>query len=166
MRSHELETLGGIESVSRANQAAAFPKISRSIFSCLISLRRRESSSRSALVKPSARRPTSRSACLTQFRTVCAESLKISGLEALSILSSQLTRLLQIFKLRSAAIVPIENPPRRAGLILTGECDNRTYTPVPTLQLPLENRRLARSNLSQKNHIGPPGLEALFDREV
>ena len=49
---HELEPLGGIASVSRANQAAAFDRISRSSLSCLTSRRRRTSSSRSALVKP------------------------------------------------------------------------------------------------------------------
>ncbi len=50
---HELEDLGGIESVSRANQAAAFARISRSNLSCLFSLRRRANSARSSLVKPS-----------------------------------------------------------------------------------------------------------------
>ena len=69
----ELEDPGGIEPVSRANQAAAFPegasgrcaRISRSSRSCLISRRSRASSWRSALVFPSWRRPSSRSACLT-----------------------------------------------------------------------------------------------------
>src|SRR5512143_2496859 len=69
---HELEDLGGIESVSRANQAAAFARISRSSFSCLFSLRRRTNSARSSLVKPSWRWPRSRSSCLIQFRMHCA----------------------------------------------------------------------------------------------
>ena len=47
---HELEPFDGITSVSRANQAAAFDR----------------SSSRSPVVRPSARRPSSRSACVTQ----------------------------------------------------------------------------------------------------
>src|SRR4029078_1244867 len=67
--SHEPESLGGIESVSRANQAAAFAKISRSSRSWRFSRRRRRSSSRSAVVGPPSRRPSSRSACLTQLRT-------------------------------------------------------------------------------------------------
>ncbi len=75
MRFHEFEDLGGIESVSRANQAAAFPRISRSILSCFTSLRSRASSEFSAEFKPSLRRPVSRSACLIQFRTVCPASL-------------------------------------------------------------------------------------------
>ncbi len=57
MRSHEFEDPDGIEPVSRANQTAAFDRISRSVFSCFTSRRRRPRSSRSALVKSSARRP-------------------------------------------------------------------------------------------------------------
>src|SRR5690606_39242876 len=68
MRSHEFEDPDGIEPVSRANQAAAFDKISRSVFSCFTSRRSRPSSSRSAVVRPSARRPSSRSAWRTQLR--------------------------------------------------------------------------------------------------
>jgi site-specific DNA recombinase len=70
---HELEDLGGIESVSRANQAAAFANISRSSFSCLFSLRRRASSALSSLVSPSCRFPWSSSSCLIQLRMHCAE---------------------------------------------------------------------------------------------
>src|SRR5579864_1225833 len=70
IRLHEFERLSGIELVSRANQAAAFDKISFSIVSRLFSRRKRESSARSSLVKPSLRLPASRSACLTQLRTV------------------------------------------------------------------------------------------------
>ena len=44
IRLYEFEGLGGIASVSRANQAAAFDKISRSMRSCLFSRRRRVSS--------------------------------------------------------------------------------------------------------------------------
>ena len=68
----ELEDPGGIEPVSRANQAAAFARTSRSSRSCLFSRRRRTSSSRSAVVNPSCRRPSSRSACLTQLWIVYA----------------------------------------------------------------------------------------------
>jgi hypothetical protein len=56
---HELEPVGGITSVSRANQAAAFERISRSNLSWRFSRRRRLSSSRSAVVRPSSRRPAS-----------------------------------------------------------------------------------------------------------
>ena len=57
---HELEDFPGTEPVSRANQAVAFARISRSRFSCRFSRRNRPSSSRSVLVNPSARRPSSR----------------------------------------------------------------------------------------------------------
>ena len=69
---HELEDFPGTEPVSRANQAVAFARISRSRFSCRFSRRSRPSSFRSVLVNPSARRPSSRSACLTQLRIDCA----------------------------------------------------------------------------------------------
>src|SRR5207247_4748503 len=69
---HEPEDLGGFESVSLANQAAAFRKISRSSRRTLFSRRSLLSSSRSSVVSPSERRPSSRSACLTQFRIACA----------------------------------------------------------------------------------------------
>src|SRR5258706_1673818 len=69
---HELEPLGGITSVSRANQAAAFERISRSIRSCLFSRRKRLSSSRSPVAKPSGLTPSSRSACLTHVLIVSA----------------------------------------------------------------------------------------------
>ena len=50
-----VEPLEGIDPVSRANQAVAFAKISRSIFTCRSSRRRRRSSSRSGVVSPSVR---------------------------------------------------------------------------------------------------------------
>src|SRR6516162_10041102 len=53
VRAHELEEPDGITAVSRANQAAAFAKASRSWRSRRFSRRRRVSSSRSALVAPS-----------------------------------------------------------------------------------------------------------------
>ena len=67
---HESEGLFGSVSVSRANQAAAFDKISRSIVSCFTFLRNMKSSVRSSLVRPSVRLPASRSACLIQLRIV------------------------------------------------------------------------------------------------
>ena len=70
---HEWEPFGGITSVSRANQAAAFERISRSNLSWRFSRRRRLSSSRSAVVRPSPRRPSSRSARATQLRIACAD---------------------------------------------------------------------------------------------
>src|SRR5712691_5626927 len=69
---HEPEDFDGVELVSLANQAAAFFRISRSSRRILISRRSLVSSSRSSVVSPSARRPSSRSACLTQFRIACA----------------------------------------------------------------------------------------------
>ena len=62
IRLHELEDLPGIGPVSRANQAAAFLGISRSSRSGRCSRRSRRSSSSSRLVRPSSRRPSSRSA--------------------------------------------------------------------------------------------------------
>ncbi len=53
VRTHELEGFGGTASVSRANQAAAFDKISPSSRNCLFSLRSRTSSAFSSRVKPS-----------------------------------------------------------------------------------------------------------------
>ena len=70
IRSHELVDLPG--TVSRANQAVAFAKMSRSSRSRRFSRRRRRSSSRSAVLGPSPRRPSSRSACTTQLRIACA----------------------------------------------------------------------------------------------
>ena len=58
--------------VSCANQAAAFDKMSRSTFSCRFSRRSRVSSVRSAVVRPSVRRPASRSAWATQLLIDCA----------------------------------------------------------------------------------------------
>ena len=49
-RAHESEPFGGITSVSPANQAAAFERMSRSSLSCLTSRRRRLISSRSSVV--------------------------------------------------------------------------------------------------------------------
>jgi hypothetical protein len=60
-RPHELESLDGSELVSRANQAAAFRRMSRSSRRTFTSRRRRRTSSRSWVVRPSARRPSSRS---------------------------------------------------------------------------------------------------------
>ena len=70
IRSHEPVDLPG--PVSRANQAVAFAKVSRSSRSRRISRRRRRISSRSAVLGPSPRRPSSRSACTTQLRIACA----------------------------------------------------------------------------------------------
>ena len=60
--------MGGMVPVSRANQAAAFARMSRSCFSRRFSLRNSRTSSLSEDVSPSWRMPSSRSACLTQFR--------------------------------------------------------------------------------------------------
>jgi hypothetical protein len=65
---HESERFDGAPSASLANQAAAFFKISRSSRSWRFSRRRRVSSARSSVVRPSRRPPSSRSACLTQAR--------------------------------------------------------------------------------------------------
>ena len=71
IRSHEPVDLPG--TVSRANQAVAFAKMFRSSRSRRFSRRRRRSSSRSAVLGPSARCPSSRSACTTQLRIACAD---------------------------------------------------------------------------------------------
>ena len=64
VRFYEREDLPGTSPVSRANQAAAFAKISRSCLRQRNSLRSWRSSSRSAAVVPSDRTPSSRSAFL------------------------------------------------------------------------------------------------------
>src|SRR6185503_4751244 len=69
---HEFEDSGVIAPVSRANQAAAFFKISRSSRSRTFSRRSCCSSVRSVVVMPSARRPSSRSAWRTQRPIACA----------------------------------------------------------------------------------------------
>ena len=71
VRPHESEGLGNVID-SRANQAAAFPRISRSSSSCLTFRRSCRSSVRSSLVSPSARNPSSWSSCSTHFRIVFA----------------------------------------------------------------------------------------------
>src|SRR6185437_10118750 len=71
IRSHEFESLSGVEWVSRANQAVAFAKISR--LSLRFSRRSLRSSSRSTLLSTSSRWPASAWACATQLRMVCAE---------------------------------------------------------------------------------------------
>src|SRR5213594_1314534 len=70
---HELESLDGTVLVSRANQAAAFERIARSSRSWRTSRRRRRSSSRSSVVRPSIRSPASRAACFIQFRIAWAD---------------------------------------------------------------------------------------------
>ena len=72
IRLHESEDFSGIEPVSRANQAAAFDRISRSMRSCRFSRRRRTNSFRSSVVNPSLRLPSSRSAWATQLWFDCA----------------------------------------------------------------------------------------------
>src|SRR6266851_6110998 len=74
IRVHELERRDGTEPVSVANQAAAFDSISRSSRSTRFSRRNRLSSSRSAVVSPSLRRPSSSPACLTHLRIALAEA--------------------------------------------------------------------------------------------
>src|SRR5712691_8240726 len=74
IRVHELERRDGTEPVSVANQAAAFDSISRSSRSTRFSRRKRLSSSRSAVVSPSRRRPSSSPACLTHLRIALAEA--------------------------------------------------------------------------------------------
>src|SRR5262249_41117390 len=69
---HELEPFRGIVFVSRANQAAAFDRISRSSLSWRFSRRSRLSSSRSAVVRPPSPRPALRSDCANQFLIDCA----------------------------------------------------------------------------------------------
>ena len=72
IRLHEFEDFLDLESVSRANQAVAFAKISRSSRNRRFSRRSLAISWRSAVVRPSLRPPSSRSACRTQFRMDCA----------------------------------------------------------------------------------------------
>ena len=71
-RLYELVRPRVVESASKAFQAATFARISSSSLSLWFSRRRALSSSRSAVVRPSWRRPASRSACCTQLRIVWA----------------------------------------------------------------------------------------------
>ena len=82
---YEFEDLSGIEFVSRANQAAAFARMSRSCCRRRISFRRRRSSSRSAEVR--VRVPSSRSACLNARRPE-AISLEVTRHTLLNIKTS------------------------------------------------------------------------------
>src|SRR5271170_7992740 len=72
IRVHELERRDGTEPVSVANLAAAFASISRSSRSTRFSRRSRVSSSRSVVVRPSLRSPSSSPACLTHCRIALA----------------------------------------------------------------------------------------------
>src|ERR1700758_5752512 len=63
---HEPEPFAGIAFVSRANQAAAFERISRSTRSWRFSRRSWLSSSRSAVVRPPSPRPVFLANCATQ----------------------------------------------------------------------------------------------------
>src|SRR3954463_13851601 len=69
---HEPEPFAGIAFVSRANQAAAFERISRSSRSWRFSRLSRLSSSRSAVVRPPSPRPAFLENCATQFLIDCA----------------------------------------------------------------------------------------------
>ena len=73
IRLHELEPFDGIEPVSRANQAAAFFRISRSSRSAAFLSPETLQLPRSSVVRPSRWRLASRSACRTQFRIHYAE---------------------------------------------------------------------------------------------
>ena len=76
---HEPEDFLEIGSLSRANQAAAFANISRSTLSCLFSLRNFRSSARSTVVRPSLRRPSSRSAWAIPVADRLFVGFKLSG---------------------------------------------------------------------------------------
>ena len=71
IRTHEPVVFPG--PISRANQAVAFAKISRSSRSRRTSRRSRRISSRSSVFSPSLRAPASRSACATHFRMASAD---------------------------------------------------------------------------------------------
>ena len=76
---HELEDFLDLESVSRANQAVAFAKMSRSSRSRRFSRRSLTISWRSAVVRPSFRRPSSRSACVHPVPDGLCRGLKLPG---------------------------------------------------------------------------------------
>ena len=67
LRLDQREDLSDGSPVSRAKKAAAFLRISRSIRNVWFSRRNRASSSRSSVLSPSGRLPSSRSACLTHY---------------------------------------------------------------------------------------------------
>src|SRR5690625_5394421 len=68
--SHEFEDFGGTDPVSRANQAAAFARISRSYCRRRFSFTSRLNSCFSSLLAPSSRRTPSISACRIQLLIV------------------------------------------------------------------------------------------------
>src|ERR1041385_341542 len=72
VRVYEEEDLFDFFSVSPANQAAAFDRISRSSLRRAFSRRKRASSSRSLVVRPAVRSPSSSSACRSHLRIACA----------------------------------------------------------------------------------------------
>lgn len=74
---HELEDWGGIKPVCRANHVAAIARISRTWRSRRFSRLSPPSSSGSALVSPSLRRPSLRSAWATQLRIARAKGFEL-----------------------------------------------------------------------------------------
>jgi hypothetical protein len=69
----------GIELVSRAKKAAAFTKISRSSRRIRFSRRSRRNSSRSSVVRPSWRLPSSSSACLSRLAQGLSRHVQVLG---------------------------------------------------------------------------------------
>ncbi len=90
VRPHEFEDFPGTESVSRANHAAAFFKISRSISSSRTFLRNLATSTLSAVVRPSERRPASRSSCFNQL-VIVRRAISYSRATALTVLPERIS---------------------------------------------------------------------------
>ena len=171
IRPRELEDLSGTMRVFRANQTAAFFSISRSSRSCRYSRRRRRNPSRSAMVRPSPRRPSSTSACCGQFRIVWAEhpnsrerapqrfgprgatqsSAAGTSAHTLDVFWSSLHLLDKVSgcplkRVNSKSPVPLDHP--RAGRIATG-C-TKLLQPVPKRASLSSNRATAPAhNLAQ-----------------
>ncbi len=79
VRIYESEEFGGKSPFSRANQAVAFARISRSCCSWRSFLRSSRISSFSSEVGPSDRMPSSRSVCFNQLRIVCSVGSNFSA---------------------------------------------------------------------------------------
>ena len=147
-------------SVSRAKKAAALRKISFSSRRILFSRRSRASSSFSALVRPSSRRPSSRSAWRTQIRIDCAEGwnslASSSGVRPARTSSHHLpAKLRRIVVRHSELLLPGTRVPQRSGVHQTG--------PTPfSLEESNPDVRKAQKQLQKGHHTMRSKLATLF----
>src|SRR5208283_2358974 len=144
------------------NQAAAFDKISRSSRRIRFSRRRRVSSCRSSLVRPSWRRPLSRSACLTQLRIDCAlgsnSFANSSGRRPTRTSSIILRRYFGAYCAWLLGVVALLHFPHSASVHQTGSTPTFDDVLVPAVILAGEERF--------ENHISEQNQRLVFDTTV